>query len=148
MLDSLGNPTLHIIAQIFYKENKIKVSDKLLLKKKLLLNLRCHFFDQKTPSIYNGIMATKLGILVFECNSALLVALCIRDNADRADTTQSHRSCNSFWTVDKNFVFPDLQKALIPRNPRFTWSAESRWKAFITALSAFTEVQFAFRQCK
>lgn len=35
-------------------------------------------------------MATKWGILVFECNSALLVALCIRDNADRADTTQSH----------------------------------------------------------
>lgn len=105
----------------------------------MLLNLRCHFFDQKNPSIYNGIMATKLGILVFECNSALLVALCIRDNADRADTTQSHRSCNSFWTVDKNFVFPDLQKALIPRNPRFTWSAESRWKAFITALSVFTE---------
>lgn len=33
MLDSLGNPTLHIIAQIFYQENKIKVSDKLLLKK-------------------------------------------------------------------------------------------------------------------
>lgn len=33
MLDSLGNPTLHITAQIFYKENKIKVSDKLLLKK-------------------------------------------------------------------------------------------------------------------
>lgn len=26
-------------------------------------------------------MATKLGILVFECNSAFLVALCIRDNA-------------------------------------------------------------------
>lgn len=35
MLDSLGNPTLHIIVQIFYKENIIKVSDKLLLKKKL-----------------------------------------------------------------------------------------------------------------
>lgn len=33
MLDSLGNSTLHIIAKIFYKENKIKVSDKLLLKK-------------------------------------------------------------------------------------------------------------------
>lgn len=49
MLDSLGNPTLHIIAQIFYKENKIKVSDKLLLKKKLLLNLRCHFWP-KNPS--------------------------------------------------------------------------------------------------
>lgn len=30
MLDSLGYPTLHIIVQIFYKENKIKVSDKLL----------------------------------------------------------------------------------------------------------------------
>lgn len=148
MLDSLGNPTLHIIAQIFYKENKIKVSDKLLLKKNCYWICVVIFFDQKTPSIYNGIMATKLGILVFECNSALLVVLCIRDNADRADTTQSHRSCNSFWTVDKNFVFPDLQKALIPRNPRFTWSAESQWKAFITALSAFTEVQFAFRQCK
>lgn len=147
MLDSLGNPTLHIIAQIFYKENKIKVSDTLLLKK-IVIESALSFLTKKTPSSYNGIMATKWGILVFECNSALLVALCIWDNADRADTTQSHRSCNSFWTVDKNFVFPDLQKALIPRNPRFTWSAESRWKAFITALSAFTEVQFAFCQCK
>lgn len=45
MLDSLGNPTLHITAQILYKENKIKVSDKLLLKK-LWLNLRCHFWPK------------------------------------------------------------------------------------------------------
>lgn len=55
MLDSLGNPTLHIIAQIFYKEDIIKVSDKLLFKKKLLLNPRCHFLP-KNPSSYNGIM--------------------------------------------------------------------------------------------
>lgn len=33
MLDCLGNPTLHIIVQIFYKEDIIKVSDKLLFKK-------------------------------------------------------------------------------------------------------------------
>lgn len=46
MLDSLGNPTLHIIAQIIYKENIIKVSDKLLLKK-IVIESALSFFTKK-----------------------------------------------------------------------------------------------------
>lgn len=48
MLDSLGNPTLHITAQIFYKENKIKVSDKLLFKK-IVIKSALSFLTKKTP---------------------------------------------------------------------------------------------------
>lgn len=48
MLDSLGNPTLHIIAQIFYQEDIIKVSDK-LLKKKIVIESALSFFWPKNP---------------------------------------------------------------------------------------------------